>query len=130
MGCGGCSGRRRSPGWWSGSGAGWSAVSPWTAPSPWSAPRTPSAERPPGSPAGPEPAGVVLADLAAAAAGDPAALSQGQLPTLVLRALALREEVPAPADSAAAQRLWTTAGVVADDLVSQVLVLNFRAGGE
>jgi uncharacterized protein (TIGR02679 family) len=81
-------------------------------------------------PAGPEHAGVVLADLAVAAAGDSAALSQGQLPALVLRALALREEVPAPADSAAARRLWTTAGVVADDLVSQVLVLNFRAGGE
>ena len=49
-------------------------------------------------PGGPEPSGVMLADLATAAAGDPAALSQGQLPTLVLRALALREEVPVPAD--------------------------------
>src|SRR5262249_12517952 len=76
-------------------------------------------------PAGPEPAGVMLADLAAAAAGDPAALNHGQLATLVLRALALREEVYAPGDAAAAERLWTTAGVVGDDLTSQVLVLNF-----
>jgi uncharacterized protein (TIGR02679 family) len=81
-------------------------------------------------PGGPEPSGVMLADLATAAAGDPAALSQGQLPTLVLRALALREEVPVPADREAARALWTAAGVVADDLVSQVLVLNVRSGGE
>ena len=81
-------------------------------------------------PGGPEPSGVMLADLATAAAGDPAALGQGQLPTLVLRALALREEVPVPTDREAARALWTAAGVVADDLVSQVLVLNVRAGGE
>jgi len=81
-------------------------------------------------PGGPEPSGVMLADLAAAAAGHPDALSQGQLPALVLRALALREEVPVPADAGAARSLWTAAGVVTDDLVSQVLVLNVRAGGE
>ena len=81
-------------------------------------------------PGGPEPSGVMLAELATAAAGDPAALSQGQLPALVLRALALREEVPVPADAGAALTLWTAAGVVRDDLVSQVLVLNVHAGGE
>jgi len=81
-------------------------------------------------PGGPEPSGVMLADLAMAAAGDPAALSQGQLPALVLRALAVREEVAVPADVQAARSLWTAAGVVGDDLVSQVLVLNVRAGGE
>jgi uncharacterized protein (TIGR02679 family) len=81
-------------------------------------------------PGGPEPAGIMLADLAAAATGDPAALAAGQLPGLVLRALALREEVPAPADREATLALWTCAGVVTDDLASQVLVLNLRAGGE
>jgi uncharacterized protein (TIGR02679 family) len=83
-------------------------------------------------PSGPEPSGVMLADLAAAVTGDPAALDHGPLPALVLRALALREEVPAPAeaDGAAADRLWTAAGVVHDDLISQVLVLNVLAGGE
>ncbi len=81
-------------------------------------------------PGGPEPAGLLLADLAAAAAGDPAALRQGQLPALVLRALALREGVPAPDGPDAALALWNAAGVVSDDLASQVLVLNVRAGGE
>jgi uncharacterized protein (TIGR02679 family) len=75
-------------------------------------------------PGGPEPAGLLLADLAAAA------LRQGQLPALVLRALALRECVPPPADSDAALALWNAAGVVGDDLASQVLVLNVRASGE
>jgi uncharacterized protein (TIGR02679 family) len=81
-------------------------------------------------PGGPEPAGIMLSDLAAAATGEPGALRPGPLATLVLRALALREEVPAPADGEAASALWTLAGVVADDLASQVLVLNLRAGGE
>jgi uncharacterized protein (TIGR02679 family) len=81
-------------------------------------------------PGGPEPAGIMLADLAAAATGDAAALAAGQLPGLVLRALALREEAPAPADREATLALWTCAGVVTDDLASQVLVLNVRAGGE
>lgn len=81
-------------------------------------------------PAGPEPAGVILADIAQTAAGDPGALAHGQLPALVLRALALREEVPVPGDPEAVRALWTAAGVVTNDLVSQVLVLNLRAGGE
>jgi uncharacterized protein (TIGR02679 family) len=81
-------------------------------------------------PGGPEPAGIMLADLAAAVTGDPAALAPGPLSALVLRALALREEVPAPDGAEAARALWTLAGVVTDDLASQVLVLNLPAGGE
>lgn len=81
-------------------------------------------------PGGPEPAGIMLSDLAVAATGDAAALAPGQLSALVLRALARREEVPAPPDREAERALWTSAGVVTDDLASQVLVLNVRAGGE
>ncbi|HEY1644207.1 MAG TPA: TIGR02679 family protein [Streptosporangiaceae bacterium] len=81
-------------------------------------------------PGGPEPAGIRLADLAGPATGDAAALNSGQLPGLVLRALALREDVPAPDGGEAARALWTLAGVVGDDLASQVLVLNLTAGGE
>ena len=74
--------------------------------------------------------GALLSALAAAATGDEHALSEGPLPALVLRALAAREGVDAPASPDAAQALWSAAGVVADDLASQVLVLNLRAGGE
>jgi uncharacterized protein (TIGR02679 family) len=81
-------------------------------------------------PPGPEAAGTMLAELASAAVGDPAALAPGPLATLVLRALALRHQVPPPAGPADAQALWTAAGIVIDDLASQVLVLNVRAGGE
>ncbi len=80
-------------------------------------------------PGGPE-RGIRLAALAGPATGDPAALNSGQLPGLVLRALALREDVAAPDCAEAAQALWTLAGVVGDDLASQVLVLNLTAGGE
>ena len=48
----------------------------------------------------------------------------------MLRALAAREGVENPVSREAAQALWSAAGVVADDLASQVLVLNMRAGGE
>jgi uncharacterized protein (TIGR02679 family) len=81
-------------------------------------------------PGGAEPAGLAAARLAQDATGDPAALASGPLATLVLRALARREGVPPPASPEAEQALWTTAGVVTDDLASQVLVLNVRAGGE
>jgi uncharacterized protein (TIGR02679 family) len=81
-------------------------------------------------PGGPEPAGIELADLAEAATGDPSALDPGPLASLVLRALARREAAPAPAGRDAELALWTAAGVVVDDLASQVLVLNVRAGGE
>ncbi len=72
----------------------------------------------------------VLSALAAGATGDERALVGGPLPDLVLRALAIREGVPAPATTEAAEALWAAAGLVADDLASQVLVLNVRCGGE
>jgi uncharacterized protein (TIGR02679 family) len=81
-------------------------------------------------PAGPEPAGILLDGLAEAVTGDARALDPGPLASLVLRALARREAVPPPAGHDAELALWTAAGVVADDLASQVLVLNVRAGGE
>ncbi len=76
-----------------------------------------------------EPA-VLLPVLAEAVTGDPQALDATPLAGLVLRALALREETPVPAGPQAERALWTAAGVATDDLASQVLVLNIRAGGE
>jgi uncharacterized protein (TIGR02679 family) len=73
---------------------------------------------------------VVLSTLAAAVTGDERALTDGPLAGLVLRALAIREGVQAPASREAQQALWAAAGLVTDDLASQVLVLNLRAGGE
>ena len=71
-----------------------------------------------------------LPALAAAATGNERALAEGPLAALVLRAIAAREGVPAPASRDAEQALWTAAGVVVDDLASQVLVLNVRAAGD
>jgi uncharacterized protein (TIGR02679 family) len=73
---------------------------------------------------------VTLPSLAAAVTGDENALADGVLSALVLRGLADREGVGAPVGAAAEQALWDAAGVVTDDLASQVLVLNIRAGGE
>jgi len=77
-----------------------------------------------------EPGSVLLSSLAAAATGDDKALTEGPLAGLVLHALAAREGVQIPASHDAEQALWSAAGVAADDLTSQVLVLNVRAGGE
>ncbi|MPZ65855.1 MAG: TIGR02679 family protein [Pseudonocardiaceae bacterium] len=74
-------------------------------------------------------AGVPLPVLAEQVTGDPKALSGTTLASLVLRALALREGVPAPTAGEQRRALWDTAGVVVDDLASQVLVLNLPAGG-
>jgi uncharacterized protein (TIGR02679 family) len=71
-----------------------------------------------------------LSDLAAAATGNECALAEQPLAGLVLRALAIREGVRAPASRDAEQALWAAAGVVADDLLSQVLVLNVRSAGD
>ncbi len=81
-------------------------------------------------PGGSDERSVVLTALAADATGSERALSDGPLAGLVLRALAAREGVENPVSREAAQALWSAAGVVADDLASQVLVLNMRAGGE
>jgi uncharacterized protein (TIGR02679 family) len=71
-----------------------------------------------------------LPAIAAAATGNERALAEGPLAGLVLRALAAREGVQAPASRDAERALWTAAGIVADDLASQVLVLNVRAAGD
>ncbi len=81
-------------------------------------------------PDGPEQGAAVLAVLAAEATGDDRALSTGPLAPLVLRALAAREGVAMPVTRAAELALWGAAGVVTDDLASQILVLNLRSGGE
>jgi uncharacterized protein (TIGR02679 family) len=81
-------------------------------------------------PAGPDEPAVLLPALAEAVTGDTRALSATPLAGLVLRALARREEVPAPSGPQAERALWTAAGVATDDLASQVLVLNIRCGGE
>jgi uncharacterized protein (TIGR02679 family) len=80
-------------------------------------------------PAGPDEPAVLLPVLAEAVTGNAKALDGPPLSGLVLRALALREAVPAPGGRDAERALWTAAGVVTDDLASQVLVLNVRAGG-
>lgn len=70
---------------------------------------------------------VPLPVLAEWATGDPAALSGRPLAGLVMRALALWQGAPPPADRAAEARVWRDAGVLADDLQDQVLVLGLRA---
>lgn len=73
--------------------------------------------------------GMPLPVLAEELTGDPKALSGTTLAHLVLRALALRDGTAVP-DSAATRRArWDAAGVVVDDLASQVLVLNLPADG-
>jgi uncharacterized protein (TIGR02679 family) len=64
--------------------------------------------------------------LAELATGDTKALSGTPLAGLVLRALALREDRSAPRTRSEQRALWHTAGVIVDDLASQVLVLNVR----
>jgi uncharacterized protein (TIGR02679 family) len=66
----------------------------------------------------------VLAELAT---GNTKALSGTRAAGLVLRALALRDDVLAPTSRAQARVRWEAAGVIVDDLASQVLVLNVRA---
>jgi uncharacterized protein (TIGR02679 family) len=81
-------------------------------------------------PTGTDESAVLLPVLAEAVTGDTKALDATPLSDLVLRALALREAVPVPSGRDAERALWTAAGVVTDDLASQVLVLNVRAAGE
>jgi uncharacterized protein (TIGR02679 family) len=73
---------------------------------------------------------VPLPVLAEWATGDATALSGRPLAALVMRALVLWQGAPAPAGRDAERRIWSDAGVLADDLHSQVLVLGLRAREE
>ncbi|GAA2096937.1 TIGR02679 family protein [Actinomadura alba] len=69
-----------------------------------------------------------LSVLAERATGDTKSLaSEEPLSRLVLRALALRAGTAPPVGSEARRALWASAGVIVDDLASQVLLLNVRA---
>jgi uncharacterized protein (TIGR02679 family) len=73
----------------------------------------------------------LLPALAEQATGDTKALGRGTTTaTLVLRALALREQTPVPASAEEIRLLWDACGVVVDDLASRVLVLNMLASGD
>lgn len=77
--------------------------------------------------------GLPLPVLAEWATGDTKALVPGTpLEQLVLRALAQRggDSSVVPRDRAGRRALWESAGAIADDLASQVLVLNIGAQGD
>jgi uncharacterized protein (TIGR02679 family) len=61
--------------------------------------------------------------------GDTKALTDGPVRGLVLRALAARHGTGVPEGAEQERALWELAGVVPDDLASQVLVLNLPAAG-
>lgn len=65
-----------------------------------------------------------LAALAQSVTARAEALFGTTLAGLVIRALAIREGVPPPASAKQRRALWASVGVVADDLASQVLLLN------
>jgi uncharacterized protein (TIGR02679 family) len=67
--------------------------------------------------------------LAERATGETKALSGTPSARLVLRALAARAGRPVPDGAAGRRTLWESAGVIVDDLASQVLVLGLRATG-
>jgi uncharacterized protein (TIGR02679 family) len=73
---------------------------------------------------------LALPVLAERAVGDTKALAGTPLARMVLRALALRAGTDAPASRPAEGETWASAGVVIDDLASQVLVLNLRCRSE
>jgi uncharacterized protein (TIGR02679 family) len=74
--------------------------------------------------------GLPLPVLAEQATGNTKALSGTRAASLVLRALALRDDAPTPTSRAQARVRWEAAGVIVDDLASQVLVLNMRVTGD
>ncbi|MGH3434063.1 MAG: TIGR02679 family protein [Thermocrispum sp.] len=78
----------------------------------------------------PAPAVLPLPVLAEWATGSTKALSGTMLANLVLRALALRDGVQAPSNAEQRRAIWESAGVVMDDLASQVLVLNLRTDSD
>ncbi|WP_420120858.1 TIGR02679 family protein [Nakamurella sp.] len=69
---------------------------------------------------------ISLPVLAERATGDTKALSGTPAATLVLRALAARDGEPTPTTAAERRARWDAAGVILDDLASQVLVLGVR----
>jgi len=69
---------------------------------------------------------ISLPVLAERATGNTKALSGTPIATLVLRALAMREDKTPPATAAERRARWEAAGVIVDDLASQVLVLGLR----
>jgi uncharacterized protein (TIGR02679 family) len=73
---------------------------------------------------------LALPVLAESALGDTKALAGTPLARLVLRALASWNGVEPPSGRAAERELWDLAGVVVDDLASQVLVLGLRCREE
>jgi uncharacterized protein (TIGR02679 family) len=75
---------------------------------------------------------VPLPVLAERLTGDTKALlAGGPLAALVLRALAMRSGLDGvPRDRAGQRALWEASGAIADDLASQVLVLNLRCAGD
>ncbi|WP_346153241.1 TIGR02679 family protein [Nonomuraea recticatena] len=72
---------------------------------------------------------IPISVLAERATGDTKALAGTPLARLVLRALAARISAPAWATAEGRRALWESAGVIVDDLASQVLVLGLRATG-
>jgi uncharacterized protein (TIGR02679 family) len=70
-----------------------------------------------------------LTVIAERATGDTKALSGTPLARFVLRALTWRAGEPAPTTAAGRRALWESAGVIVDDLASQVLVLGLEAEG-
>jgi len=74
---------------------------------------------------------VRLPVLASRALGDSHALDAGRpVAVLVLRALAREADLPPPRGAAERRQMWDQAGVVADDLSCQVLVLGLAPVGE
>jgi uncharacterized protein (TIGR02679 family) len=74
--------------------------------------------------------GVALPVLADRCFGDPHRLDKGRLPGMVLKAIAIETGAADPLDAEGRRRLWESAGVVRDQLSSQVLVAGVRPGGD
>ena len=69
---------------------------------------------------------ISLPVLAERATGNTKALSGTPIATMVLRALALRDDVQPPVTAGERRDRWEASGVIMDDLASQVLVLGLR----
>nr|WP_255673037.1 TIGR02679 family protein [Glycomyces amatae] len=74
--------------------------------------------------------GVALPVLADRCFGDPHRLDKGRLPGMVLKAIAVETGAADPVGAEDRRRLWESAGVVRDQLSSQVLAAGIRPGGD